>query len=255
MSIVNKSKIQKMLQTWPAGTVATNSWFSQLDISPQLLQKYSSSNWVQHLAKGAYIKTGDKVDWAGGLYALQEQTHLPVHAGALTALSLQGYAHYVRLGAETIFLFSTPTATLPAWFKNHDWGQKLHHVTTSILPDKLALTQFKTASFSVTVSTPERAILECLYLSPETVDLVECYQLMEGMTTLRPKVLQSLLEQCSSIKVKRLFLYMADKAGHDWQKRLNADKLELGTGDRTIVSHGVYVSKFGITIPKELAKL
>jgi hypothetical protein len=79
---------------------------------------------------------------------------------------------------------------------------------------------------SLSISSPERAILECLYLAPEKMDLVECYQVMEGLTTLRPALLQQLLEQCHSIKVKRLFLYMAKKAGHDWFKRLNTEKLE-----------------------------
>jgi hypothetical protein len=52
---------------------------------------------------------------AGGLYALQMESHLAVHAGALTALALQGYSHYVRLGPETVFLFSKPRVILPAW--------------------------------------------------------------------------------------------------------------------------------------------
>jgi Transcriptional regulator, AbiEi antitoxin, Type IV TA system len=77
-------------------------------------------------------------------------------------------------------------------------------------------------TFSIKVSSPERAMLECLYLSPDTVDLMECHQIMAGMTTLRPKLVQKLLEHCNSIKVKRLFLYLANRAGHDWLKRPTA---------------------------------
>jgi hypothetical protein len=86
------------------------------------------------------------------------------------------------------------------------------------------------------------------------MDLVECAQVMEGLTTLRPKILQPLLEKCSSIKVKRLFLYLASRAGHDWFKRLDPSKLELGSGDRTITKGGVYVAQYGITVPQELVK-
>jgi hypothetical protein len=75
---------------------------------------------------------------------------------------------------------------------------------------------------------------------------------MEGLTNLRPKKIQELLEQCSSIKVKRLFLYMAEKAGHQWMQFLNVPKLNLGKGARTIVRGGVYVSKYDISIPKAL---
>jgi hypothetical protein len=82
---------------------------------------------------------------------------------------------------------------------------------------------------------------------------MECYQVMGGMTTLRPKLVQSLLEQCRSIKVKRLFLYIAGKAGHDWQKRLEVSAFDLGKGDRSITKGGTYIAQFGITIPEELA--
>jgi hypothetical protein len=173
----------------------------------------------------------------------------------LTALALQGYAHYLRLGAETVFLFSPPKTSLPAWFRNRDWGRKIHHCKTSVLPPGLARTEYKAGAFSVKISAPERAILECLHLSPGPVDLVECYQVMEGLTTLRPKLLQPLLEQCGSVKVKRLFLYMAEKTGHDWFKRLDTAKFDLGAGARTVTKGGVYVSRYGLTVPEELGKL
>ena len=96
-------------------------------------------------------------------------------------------------------------------------------------------------------------MLECLHLAPRELDLVECYQVMEGLTNLRPKKMQELLETCSSIKVKRLFLYMAEKTGHQWMQFLNVSKLNFGKGDRAIVENGVYVAKYHISIPKELA--
>lgn len=254
MSVDKSQKIQKVLQAWPTGAVAVSAWFSALGVSPQLLNKYASSQWVTALGKGAYAKTGEAVGWQGGLYALQAQAGLPIHAGAMTALSMQGFAHYVRMGAEQVFLFALPKTPYPAWFKNHDWGTGVQLVRTSILPDGLGLTEHEEKTFSIRISAPERAILECLHLAPDTVDIVECAQVMDGLTTLRPKLLQPLLEQCSSIKAKRLFLYLASRAGHDWVKRLDTAKLELGSGDRTITKGGVYVAQFGITVPKELVQ-
>jgi hypothetical protein len=255
MSIDNQSKLQKVLQSWLAGTVNTSAWLAGLGVSAQLLKKYVDNGWLQAIANGAYIKAGDKVGWQGGLYAMHTQSGLSIHGGALTALSLQGYAHYLRLGKDTVHLFSPQKVSLPAWFKHHDWEQSIYHCKTCILPSDLALVDFQVGDFSIKISTPERAILECLHLSPDMCDLVECYQLMEGLTTLRPKVLQVLLEQCNSIKVKRLFLYMATKANHDWLKRLDAAKFDLGTGSRTIVKGGVYVAQFSLIIPEELVKL
>ena len=96
-------------------------------------------------------------------------------------------------------------------------------------------------------------MMECLYLVSEKQDLQECYKLMEGLNNLRPTLVQQLLEQCSSIKVKRLFLYLAEKAGHEWFRRLDLKKIDLGSGKRCVVKQGVYIEKYKITVPKKLA--
>ncbi len=124
-----------------------------------------------------------------------------------------------------------------------------------MLPKTLGLADHEEKTFSIQIAGPERAILECLYLAPEHLDLVECYELMEGLTNLRPKMVQELLETCSSIKVKRVFLYMADKAKHHWLSFVDQSKITLGNGNRNLTRGGVYVSKYQISIPKELAAL
>lgn len=255
MSLQNTGKLQQLLQSWPQGTVGTAGWLDRSGISSQLRNKYLKSGWITSLGHSAYKKSEDRVQWQGGLYALQTQSGLPVHAGALTALSMQGMAHYLRLGTQTVYLFQPPNTTLPVWFRKNDWGVKLHPVSTSLLPQKLALTEHDEKTFSICISTPERALLECLHLAPKYLDLMECYQIMEGLTTLRPKLLQPLLEQCSSIKVKRIFCYMAAKAGHGWYKRLDINRLDLGNGVRTITKGGVHIPEFGLILPKELASL
>jgi hypothetical protein len=39
---------------------------------------------------------------------------------------------------------------------------------------------------------------------------------MEGLNTLRPDLVQELLEKCSSVKVKRLFMHLAEQFQHPW---------------------------------------
>ena len=96
--------------------------------------------------------------------------------------------------------------------------------------------------------------MECLYLAPRSQPLQETFELMEGLNNMRPALTQQLLETCRSVKVKRLFLFMADKAGHDWLSYLNLEKIDLGSGKRSIVKDGVYVPRYQITIPKELGE-
>jgi hypothetical protein len=73
---------------------------------------------------------------------------------------------------------------------------------------------------------------------------------MEGLMDMRPKVLQSLLEECKSIKVKRLFLFMADQAKLPCLKKLNLCGINLGSGKRVIVLGGNFDSRYQITYPK-----
>ena len=108
--------------------------------------------------------------------------------------------------------------------------------------------------FDLLVSSPERAILECLYLPESASSLLDVYYIMEGLTTLRPKLVQTLLESCTSLKVKRLFLYMAEKANHPWYKALDLDRVSFGTSRLMVSSTGKYISKYNMTIPKELAE-
>ena len=94
-----------------------------------------------------------------------------------------------------------------------------------------------------------------MYLSPKNLDLIECYHLMENLVNLKPKLLQELLENCDSFKVNRLFLYLADKAQHQWLSFIDTSKIKLGNGNRRITANGTYVAKYQITVPKELAEL
>ena len=242
-----------MLDLHRQGTVALPKWLESLGISRELQKSYRKNGWLETMGAGAFKRSGEQVSWQGGLYAIQQQAKLPIHAGALTALSLQGLAHYFRMSEETVFLFSPQQTILPRWFKNYAWGYPVQHIKTSLLPEELGLTPHEEKNFSIAISTPERAILECLYLAPTKLDLVECYHLMEGLSNLRPKLVQELLEQCTSVKTKRLFLYMANKAQHQWLTFVDQKKIDVGKGDRSIVKGGVYNSDFQISIPKELA--
>jgi len=66
---------------------------------------------------------------------------------------------------------------------------------------------------------------------------------------LRADVVQSLLEQCASVKVKRLFLHLAEKHNHAWFKSLDLAKVSLGSGKRMLVPGGRLDPKYLITVP------
>ncbi len=252
MSIKNQSKINHLLSIAPKGIVLTSSWLLEQGYSLQLQDRYKKSQWFNSFGRGALIRNEDTVDYLGGIQTLQTQLNLSVHPAAKTALILQGKSHYLEFSTQKAQLFSAKSEVLPSWFKKCDWEVTLENNASSFLPAGLGMTEYQHKSFAIKISSPVRAIMECLYLAPNKQPLIEVYELMEGLNNIRPGIAQKLLESCSSIKVKRLFLYLADKAGHDWLTYINQDKIDLGKGKRQIVSDGLYIPKYQITVPKEL---
>jgi hypothetical protein len=177
---------------------------------------------------------------------------MSIHPGGKTALALLGKAHYLELQTGKIALFGGDKERLPVWFKKYDWGVKVEYYETTFLPKDLGLKDIEVKNFSIKVSGAARAIMECLYLAPKDQDLKECYELMESLNNLSPRQVQVLLESCQSVKVKRLFLYMAEKAKHTWVEYLDTEKIDLGKGKRSLVKNGLFVEKYGITVPKAL---
>lgn len=252
MSIEKESKINYLLQIWPTGTPAQTVWLRQLGYSDQLLGKYKKSKWIVPFGTGAYKRPKDKITYLGGLHALQKQSGMSIHPAGPTALQLLGKSHYLELSQYRVFLMGEPEERLPAWFTKHDWGATIKYTTTSFLKPDIGMVDHEEANFNLRISGAARAMMECLFLAPKYQDLITCYEIMEGLSNLRPKVVQELLQSCSSVKVKRLFLYMAEKAGHSWFRFLKLNEIDLGSGKRSIIPSGVFINKYQITVPEKL---
>lgn len=255
MAIQKREKLKNLQNHWPHGGIVTSTWLRHLGISRQLVQSYIQQGWIKPLGPGAYQKAKDQIKWYDALASLQRQNKLLVHIGGPTAIAIWGASHYLRLSnKERVFLFSKPDIYLPRWFYKHPWTPLIQHIKTSFLDSKLAVNVYNYQNVKISLSSLERALMECLYISPKHFNLLECYQILEGLRTLRPNLVQKILVNCKSIKVRRLFLYMAQKAQLPVFKKLKLGSINLGNGDRSIVKNGLYNSKYKISLPKELVE-
>jgi hypothetical protein len=248
----NGTKINCLLQAWPSGTVATQAWLTAQGVSSNLASYYVRSGWLVRFGPRAFVRAGDAVDWRGGVYALQTQLDMTAHLGARTALELQGRAHYIPLGPRPVVrLISDSPERFPTWFATHSWRADVRRHTLALFRElpREATAKLDCGGFKLAISAPERAIMEEMRLVLTNDDVEHTILLMEGLITLRPRLVQELLEQCTAIKVKRLFLSIAERVGHSWVECLDLTRVELGVGKRQVYKGGRLDPKYAITVP------
>jgi len=248
----NGPKINRLMQNWPHGTVATQTWLNSQAINSKLAAWHVGSGWLTRFGPRAFIQTADRVDWRGGLYALQTQLGLTIHAAARTALELRGLAHFVPQGSsQRIRLISDRRERLPTWFREREWKPQVEHHTLSLFEEAIeeSLTHLDCGGFEISMSTPERAILEEMALAKQNAAIEYAAQLMENLPSLRPQLVQALLERCTSVKAKRLFLWSAERARHPWLASLNREEIDLGSGKRQLYRGGHLDPTYLITVP------
>ncbi|MFQ5752873.1 MAG: type IV toxin-antitoxin system AbiEi family antitoxin domain-containing protein [bacterium] len=253
MNTKKRTKINELISNWPKGAVYTASYLKKSGYHYDLLRFYKQSQWLESLGQGAYKLYADTVDWYGGVFALQSQLNLSLHVGGKTALQLKGLAHYVAKKIPKIFLYGRRGEKLPRWFSQHVWGPEIRYVITNLFPKSLSETfsSYPYRDFEIRISAPERAAMELLYHVPKEQGFDEAQKIMENLFTLRPSVVQVLLENCHSIKVKRLFMHLAEKQNFEWIKELRLSKIDFGTGERSVVKNGMLDKRYRITVPRE----
>ena len=251
MNIENSNKINRLLQDYYPGKLYFSGNLKQLGYSDQLLKQYRNSGWLTALSKGVMYRTGDKLLAYPALASYNQQMEKNFHIAAHSALELKGFNHYVPMGKSVLMIGHIKQQTVPNWLKEGNFDMTLKFFSTETF-SKPQLSTSNIDGLDLLVSTPEQAFFECLLLAPKQYAFMDLFYIMEQLTTLRPEIVQELLENTDSFKVKRLFLYMAEKAGHYWFDLLDVDKVNIGTAKQQLTKNGVYISKYKITVPKEL---
>ena len=204
----NGINIKQILSDIPSGTVITAKKLASLGVSHSLMRSYERSGWLRRISAGAYTKLNETTDLNGAIYALQNDCGLAVHEGAHSALkNFYSKMHYAK-DEKIIHLFASSGTKLPAWFKSVFSDEYELHLTNFLPPD-VGMTERSEEAFSVKVPTLERTLLEMLYLVPEKITVQEAYSVTETVMSVKTPLMQNLLENCNSVKVKRLLLFSA----------------------------------------------
>jgi hypothetical protein len=278
MGSQDKGKVNRLADLLEEGLLAPTSWLEEHDYSRPLLGKYVASGWLESPARGVYRRPGPPLKWQHVVASLQLLQRSYLHVGGGTALVQRGLGHYVQMGGAQAILLYGPEG-LPSWVDK--LGLKARF---SVRPDAMfgalrarrddkgVLRDFNERpidarkldemglrevpwgawDWKLVFSTDERAILELLQDVPARESVYEADVLLQGLANLRPQRLMGLLKACTSVKVKRLFLALAERHGHGWFKHLDPAKLDLGSGKRMLVQGGKLHPKYLVTLPADL---
>lgn len=269
-----RGQINKLDRLLPEGLIVDTTWLNENGYYNSLRNKYVASGWLERVARRVYRRPRGELDWQLVVLSLQTLLDYQLVIGGRTALNMQGYEHYVSQAQREVHLYGVTKP--PAWlgelkvgvhFVYHNAERLFEHA--SIYSNKMQKTgdgglidqragvgfvelPFGHWNWPLRASTPERAILEVIEELPKNESFHQVDMLMEGLTTLRPRHLQRLLEDCRSVKAKRLFFFFADRHRHAWLERINRKTIDLGSGTRSLVKGGRYEPEYKITVPEEL---
>jgi len=273
MGTQRQEKLNQLARHLPEGLPVDASWLRAQGYAPNLLRKYEAAGWLQQPAHRIYIRPRGPIVWQQAVIALQTLLARNLVVGGRTALDLHGFSHYLETSTQAVCLYGSKPP--PTWLKALPAGVEFRYrndariftrALASTMPHSLdtpAAERVKRSdgamtmpwgpwNWPLTVSTPERAILEFLDELPNRESFHQADVLLEGLSTLSPARLQTLLADCHNIKVKRLFFFFADRHAHAWLKRLNRDAIDLGRGKRSLVKGGRYDATHMITVPEDL---
>ncbi len=266
MTQQRRERLKPLLDDLPPGFVVEAAWLVARGIDRKSILQYEQRGWLEKLARGVYrrpdahrdVSTGG--DWRRLVLSLQRVMEYDVHVGGRTALSLHGFEHYLSLGAEAprVYLYGD----VPSWLARLPNADRFETRTLSLfggsktgvdgVDDKKQSSPPQRRLNDLVVSTPERAILEMLNELPANESFHNVDTIFEGLTNLRPRLLETLLKECRSVKAKRLFFVFADQHDHAWRQYLDPDDYDLGSGPRALVDGGRLHPRYDITVPPEL---
>lgn len=271
-------KLNQLEKDLPEGLLVDSGWLEKRGYYGSLRKKYVDLGWLEQPAHRVYRRLRGALRWEQAVISLQTLLEFPVVVGGRTALELQGFAHYLASEQAEVHLYGHQPP--PSWlhklplsvrfifhkssrlFRNDpitrglaslNWNVKTGEgVSTDPLQAGLTVQPWGHWDWPLTLSTPERAVLELLDELPDRESFHQADKLIEGLANLSPRRLQKLLEDCKSVKVKRLFFFFAERHGHAWLKRIERQRIDLGKGKRLLARGGRLDPKHEITVPEDL---
>lgn len=276
MSEQKPAPLNRLLKELPPGLLADTGWLRSQGLSRSLVHDYIQRGLLERVGARLYRRgaadSADTIRWEVAILSAQQLNRASVHVGGPTALALLGLAHYLKLGGEHRVYLYDPEHTAPTWLNATKLSADIVKRTKRLFSgDGLGL-EWRRIDLGtgrlgaqpvepkilepwdhfLRLSGEERAVIEMMDEIPSSVGFEHADEIFQSLTNLRPSLLSRLLQTCTSVKAKRLFLFYADRHGHAWRSRVDRDSVDLGKGKRQLVPGGKLDPEYQITVPAKL---
>lgn len=255
--------LNQLAKDLPEGLVVDAAWLDEHGIASNLRAYYVKAGWLEQVVRGVYRRPpskrlgSDLLSWQQIVISLQTLLLRSAFiVGGRTALELQGFAHYLAHETKTVHLYGREKP--PTWLQKLDLPQRFVYRNSTVLfrndPVAYGIDSLRWGQWDwpLTLSRPERAYLEMLDELPRHESFHQADMIMQGAVNFSPRLLQTLLADCRSVKVKRLFFFFADRHHHAWLRYLDRSAIDLGKGKRALVPGGRLDPVYLITVPEDL---
>ncbi len=261
----NAKRRAQLLDLVPYGLVATRRWLLRAGMSRSALDNQIKSGQLLSLRPGVYVRPGTRLVWQGVVCSL-ERMGADLVVGGATALEEQGRAPELPLSGRRLIQLHGLDPLLP-WANRLELPATFSRKSTAWLTDPPAdgaaegqpRSSFLTTASpwgdgfrTIRISTPERALFELLKEVPQSVSFERAERFLEGLSDLSPRRLHLLLRHTPSVKIRRLFFWLAERQGHPWARAFRPDDFDLGRGKLALAKGGRFVSRYGITVPASM---
>lgn len=273
-------RLNQLERDLPEGLLVDSQWLEKRGYASSLRTYYVQNGWLEQPARGVFRRKRGELSWQQAVISLQTIIdYSPLIVGGTTALSLQGLVHYLSRDVREVHLYGAKAP--PSWLHKLPVEQTFHYHNSATLFRNDPITQGLTSlawdvdrnrgrdltklvggnvtsmawgqwDWPLAMSVPERAFLEFLDRLPNDESFHHADKIMEGLPSLSPRRLQKLLQDCESVKVKRLFFFFADRHRHSWLRHLDKSLIDFGSGKRSLVKGGRLDPLYQITVPADL---
>jgi hypothetical protein len=250
---MNEPKTKQALPDMlPEGQVVNRAWLFSKGFDRPTVDYYVRTKRLVPVGRGYYRRPGPPLRWQHILYSLND-LGFDLHVGGHSALEIAGVTHYLST-SSVVHLYGCDAP--PSWsYDSATESDLIHHGRGGFScrePAGLDHRTFGTWDWPLPESTPERAFLEILLDVTDEHDFRSVDKLFESAVSLRPQVVQGVLEASQSVKAKRLFCWYAERYRHAWFDRVDLTSIDLGRGKRQIVAGGRLNNRYQITVPADM---